>query len=68
MVYGVTIQTLDRCEGNGMTMLFLEAADSLAAEARAQRIAQARFHCEVLVDHSVPCPGFSPSPGTGEPS
>ena len=61
-VYGVTIQTLDRREGNGITMLFVEAPDPPAAEARARSLAQRRFHCDVLVDHPVPCPGFAPSP------
>ena len=62
MIYGVTIQTLDRGEGNGITMLFVEANDPLAAEARARRVAERRYACQVLVDHPVPCPGFAPSP------
>jgi hypothetical protein len=65
MIYGVTIQTLGRPEGNGITMLFIEANDPAAAEVRARRVAERRFGCDVLVDHPVDCPGFAPSPGTG---
>ena len=54
MTYGVTIQTLDREEGNGITMVLVEASDAFAAEAQARRIAEDRFHCTVLVDHAVP--------------
>jgi hypothetical protein len=61
MTYGVTVQTLDRSEGNGMTMLLVEAGDPWSAERRARRIAELQFHCMVLVDHAVPCPGFVPS-------
>jgi hypothetical protein len=61
VTYGVTVQTLDRSEGNGMTMLLVEAASPWAAEARARQIAEQRFGCTVLVDHAVPCPGFVPS-------
>lgn len=64
MTYGVTVQTLDRSEGNGMTMLLVEAATALAAERNARQIAESRFHCTVLVDHAVPCPGFVPSAQT----
>ena len=64
MVYGVTVQTLNRSGGNGITMLFVEATDPLAAEAQVSRIAQHRFDCDVLVDHPVPCPGFAPTQGT----
>ncbi|MGZ4734744.1 MAG: hypothetical protein ACXVKA_04865 [Acidimicrobiia bacterium] len=61
MTYGVTVQTLDRSEGNGMTMLLVEAANPWAAEHAARRIAEQKFGCLVLVDHAVPCPGFVPS-------
>lgn len=61
MTYGVTVQTLDRLDGNGMTMLLVEAASPGAAESRARQIAEQKFHCTVLVDHAVPCPGFVPS-------
>ena len=61
MTYGVTVQTLDRSDGNGVTMLLVEATDPCAAERRARDIAEAQFHCTVLVDHAVPCPGFVPS-------
>jgi hypothetical protein len=61
MIFGVTIQTLDRREGNGVTMLFIEANDPLAAETEARRIARSRFQCEVLVDHPLLCPGFRPT-------
>jgi hypothetical protein len=61
VTYGVTVQTLDRTEGNGMTMLLVEALDPSMAEHRARQIAELRFHCTVLVDHAVPCPGFMPS-------
>jgi hypothetical protein len=61
MTYGVTVQTLDRSEGNGVTMLLVEAGDAWAAELRARQIAELQFRCTVLVDHAVPCPGFVPS-------
>ena len=54
MTYGVTIQTLDRAEGNGITMVLVDADDAVAAEAAARRIAEDRYHCTVLVDHAVP--------------
>jgi hypothetical protein len=54
MTYGVTIQTLDRQAGNGITMVLVEAPDAFAAEAEARRIAEDRFGCTVLVDHAVP--------------
>jgi hypothetical protein len=57
MTYGVTIQTLDREEGNGITMVLVEASDACAAEAQARRIAEDRFRCTVLVDHAVPWAG-----------
>ena len=53
MTYGVTVQTLDRSEGNGITIVLVDAADALAAEGEARRIAEDRFHCTVLVDHAV---------------
>jgi hypothetical protein len=61
MVYGVTIQTLDRVEGNGITMVFVDATDKDTAWIEARRIARSRYACEVLVDHPVPCPGFAAS-------
>ena len=61
MTYGVTVQTLDRIGGNGMTMLLVEATNPYAAEHCARQIAEKKFHCTVLVDHAVPCPGFMPS-------
>ena len=54
MTYGVTIQTLDRCEGNGITMVLVDATDPLSAETEARHIAERRYHCTVLVDHAVP--------------
>ena len=54
MTYGVTIQTLDRAEGNGITMVLVDATDAFAAEAQARRIAEDRYRCTVLVDHAVP--------------
>jgi len=54
MTYGVTIQTLDRGEGNGITMVLVDAPDPIEAERRARRIAEDRYHCTVLVDHAVP--------------
>jgi NAD-dependent SIR2 family protein deacetylase len=54
MTYGVTIQTLDRAEGNGITMVLVDATDEAAAEMQARRIAEDRYHCTVLVDHAVP--------------
>lgn len=54
MTYGVTVQTLDRTEGNGITVVFVDADDALAAEHEASRIAERRFGCAVLVDHAVP--------------
>lgn len=54
MTYGVTIQTLDRAEGNGITMVLVEADDPIGAETLARAIAEDRFGCAVLVDHAVP--------------
>jgi hypothetical protein len=54
MTYGVTVQTLDRADGNGITVVFVDAQDALAAEQEASRIAEVRFGCSVLVDHAVP--------------
>jgi hypothetical protein len=54
MTYGVTIQTLDRAEGNGITMVLVDAEDPIGAEAKARAIAEERYHCAVLVDHAVP--------------
>jgi hypothetical protein len=54
MTYGVTVQTLDRVEGNGVTVVFVEAEDALMAEQEAGRIAEQRFGCSVLVNHAVP--------------
>ncbi len=68
MVYGVTIQTLDRPDGNGITMVFVEACDPLTAETQARRVARRRYGCEVLVDDPVPCPGFAPTSGAGSGS
>ena len=53
MTYGVTVQTLDRREGNGITMVLVDAADPLSAEVEARHIAECRYHCTVLVDHAV---------------
>ncbi len=53
MTYGVTIQTLDRVEGNGITMVLVDALDPIAAESAARHIAEDRYHCTVLVDHAV---------------
>ncbi len=58
VTYGVTVQTLDRDGGNGVTMLLVDANDAHAAELRARAIAEHKFHCQVLVDHAVPCPDF----------
>ena len=60
MVYGVVIQTLDRLGGNGITMIFVDAPNARCAEAKAQRVAQDRYHCEVLSDHPVEWPGSDP--------
>ena len=54
MTYGVTVQTLDRTEGNGITVVFVDANDELDAEQAARRIAELRFGCSVLVDHAIP--------------
>ena len=62
MVYGVTVQTLGHDGGDGITMVFVEAADPLTAEGQARRIAQERYECVVIADHPVPCPGFTPTP------
>jgi hypothetical protein len=62
MVYGVTVQTLDRIGGNGITMVFVEAPDEAAARAEAARIGEQRYRCVVLADHPIPCPGFEPTP------
>jgi hypothetical protein len=53
MKYGVTVQTLDRTDGNGITVVFVDAEDALSAEHEARRIAEQRFGCSVLVDHAV---------------
>jgi hypothetical protein len=63
VTYGVTVQTLDRQGGNGVTMLLVDASDERTAEVRARSIAEHRFHCHVLVDHAVPCTDFVPSAG-----
>ncbi|MGZ4690031.1 MAG: hypothetical protein ACXV8R_07055 [Acidimicrobiia bacterium] len=52
----MTIQTLDRPEGNGITMVMVEAEDPTVAEAAAERIAEQRFACLVLADDAVPWP------------
>ena len=39
--YGVAVQTLDRTEGNGMTVIFVEAEDALTAEREARLAALA---------------------------
>ena len=67
MVYGVTIQTLDRGDGNGITMVFVEATDPVAAETRAGALAQRKYRCEVVTDHPVECPGFAPTGDIGQP-
>ncbi len=54
MTYGVTVQTLNRVEGNGITVVFVDADDALHAEQEAGRIAEQRFGCSVLVNHAVP--------------
>ncbi len=51
--YGVAVQTLDRPEGNGMTVVFVDAENALAAEGEARRIAEHRFGCSVMVEHAV---------------
>ena len=51
--YGVAVQTLGRSEGNGMTVVFVEAEDAGTAEHDARRIAEQRFGCSVLVEHAV---------------
>lgn len=54
MTYGVTVQTLDRHEGNGITVVFVNTDDALDAEREAREVAERRFGCSVLVDHAVP--------------
>lgn len=56
MNYAVTIQTLDRAEGNGITMVMVEADDPVAAEVIVCRIAEERFDCVVVADDAVPWP------------
>jgi hypothetical protein len=53
MKYAVTIQTLDRPEGNGITMVIVDAEDPVSAEVLARRIAEERFACCVLADDAV---------------
>jgi hypothetical protein len=67
MVYGVAIQTLGRTGGNGITMVIVGASEPAIAEVRASRFARARFGCEVLADHAVPCPGFAPTAEPDDP-
>ncbi len=54
--YAVTIQTLDRLEGNGITLLMVEADDPVAAEVQARRVAEARYDCVVIADDALPWP------------
>lgn len=61
MVYGVTIQTLDRRDGNGITMVFVDATDPSTGRYLASCTARRRFGCEVVADQPVECPGFRPS-------
>jgi hypothetical protein len=61
MTYGVALQTLDRVDGNGVTMIFVSADDPVSAEVKARRIAEHRLGCLVMVHHAVPCPEFEPS-------
>jgi hypothetical protein len=51
--YGVTVQTLDRSEGNGITVVFVDADDALSAEQEATRIAERQFGCCVLAGHAI---------------
>jgi hypothetical protein len=53
MTYGVTVQTLDRIEGNGITVVFVDTEDAIDAEREARQIAEQRYGCAVLVDHAV---------------
>lgn len=61
MTYGVTVQTLDRPEGNGITLVLVDADDPVSAELEARRIAEHRYHCTVIVDHAVPWVAELPS-------
>ena len=56
MRYAVTIQTLDRVEGNGVTLVMVDAEDRWAAEVVAERIAEARYECVVVAEHALPWP------------
>lgn len=56
MRYAVAIQTLDRLEGNGITLVMVEAENRSAAEVVAERIAEARFGCVVVAEHALPWP------------
>ncbi|HEY3723682.1 MAG TPA: hypothetical protein VGN59_10035 [Acidimicrobiia bacterium] len=51
--YAVTIQTLDRLEGNGITLVMVEADDPVAAEVQARRVAEAHFDCLVIADDAL---------------
>jgi hypothetical protein len=42
-------------------MLLVEAPTATAAETCARQIAERKFGCTVIVDHAVPCPGFTAS-------
>lgn len=56
MTYAVTIQTLGRIGGNGVTVLMVEADDPVAAEVLARRTAEERFGCLVIADNAMPWP------------
>ncbi len=56
MAYGVTIQTLGRCGGDCITVVFVEAAGPATARAQARRIAEQRYGCAVRAGTACPVP------------
>ena len=61
--YGVAVKTLDRPEGNGVTVVFVDAEDALTADREARWIAERRYGCSVLVEHAVLWPAAHLDPG-----
>ncbi len=64
MLYGVTVQTLGRHDGDGIAVVFVDTNDPLSAEVEAPTIATERYLCEVIVDHPVDWSGAVTPPET----
>ncbi len=64
MVYGVTIQTLDRAAGNGLTMVFVDTSDAPTAATLAAKdwTGDCAATARVVADHPVElCRGSTPT-------